>query len=154
MQRIQMPFVETLESYSRALYLPLRAYVRRPFQFVTESIRDHVPMRSWDLRKALEDTLVGSPSATSAAPTSVPGSHLTSTLDALGLPGSDNSLVGSVGAASGPHLKLTHTQPSMANFFTSHYFLLMFFVVSGSVVLVALGTSVIPKLPIIIALPL
>ncbi|KAF9376080.1 hypothetical protein CPB97_011049, partial [Podila verticillata] len=139
-----MPFVETLESYSRALYLPLRAYVRRPFQFVTESIRDHVPMRSWDLRKALEDTLVGSPSPTSVAPTSVPGSHLTSTLDALGLLGSDNSLAGSVGAASGSHLKLTHTQPSMANFFTSHYFLLMFFV---SIVMNRINAIVVPRNP-------
>ncbi|KAG0081138.1 hypothetical protein BGZ92_000346 [Podila epicladia] len=134
-----MPFVETLESYSRALYLPLRAYVRRPFQYVTESIRDHVPMRSWDLRKALEDTLVGPPSA--SAPTSVPGSHLSSTLDALGLLGSDN-LVGS-GSISGPHLKLAHT-PSMANFFTSHYFLLMFFV---SIVMNRINAIVAPRNP-------
>ncbi|KAF9357276.1 hypothetical protein BGX26_003975, partial [Mortierella sp. AD094] len=55
-----MPFVETLESYSRALYLPLRGYVRRPFQFVTESIRDHVPKGLWDMRRAMEHTIRGS----------------------------------------------------------------------------------------------
>ncbi|KAF9907815.1 hypothetical protein EC991_010507 [Linnemannia zychae] len=55
-----MPFVETLESYSRALYLPLRGYVRRPFLFVSDSIRDHVPRGLWDMRKAIEHTLLGS----------------------------------------------------------------------------------------------
>ncbi|KAG0332420.1 hypothetical protein BG004_001275 [Podila humilis] len=147
-----MPFVETLESYSRALYLPLRTYVRRPFQFVTESIRDHVPLRTWDLRKALEDTLAGSPpfagSASAAAPLSAPGSSLASTLDALGLLSGDSNLVGSVAnEAPGSHLKLTHHhhfQPSMANFFTSHYFLLMFFV---SIVMNRINAIVAPRNP-------
>ncbi|KAF9986985.1 hypothetical protein BGZ65_005492 [Modicella reniformis] len=55
-----MPFVETLESYSRALYLPLRGYVRRPFLFVTESIREHVPGSLLDMRKTVEHTILGS----------------------------------------------------------------------------------------------
>ncbi|KAG0377635.1 hypothetical protein BGX24_005738 [Mortierella sp. AD032] len=55
-----MPFVETLESYSRALCLPLRGYVRRPFLFVSDSIRDHVPRGLWDMRRAIEHTLLGS----------------------------------------------------------------------------------------------
>ncbi|KAF9293828.1 hypothetical protein BGZ88_004829 [Linnemannia elongata] len=55
-----MPFVETLESYSRALYLPLRGYVRRPFLFVSDSIRDHIPKGLWDMRRAIEHTVLGS----------------------------------------------------------------------------------------------
>ncbi|KAG0227682.1 hypothetical protein BGX31_006873 [Mortierella sp. GBA43] len=55
-----MPFVETLESYSRALYLPLRGYVRRPFQVVAELIREYVPGGLWDARKTVEHTVLGS----------------------------------------------------------------------------------------------
>ncbi|KAF9541842.1 hypothetical protein EC957_002612 [Mortierella hygrophila] len=55
-----MPFVETLESYSRALYLPLRGYVRQPFLFVSDSIRDHIPRGLWDMRRAIEHTVLGS----------------------------------------------------------------------------------------------
>ncbi|KAF9080808.1 hypothetical protein BGX23_001637 [Mortierella sp. AD031] len=55
-----MPFVETLESYSRALYLPLRGYVRRPFLFVSDSIREHIPRGLWDMRRAIEHTVLGS----------------------------------------------------------------------------------------------
>ncbi|KAF8944205.1 hypothetical protein BGZ47_004536 [Haplosporangium gracile] len=55
-----MPFVETLELCSRALYLPLRGYVRRPFLFISDSIRDHIPRGLWDMRRAIEHTVLGS----------------------------------------------------------------------------------------------
>ncbi|KAF9429818.1 hypothetical protein BGZ94_009346 [Podila epigama] len=151
-----MPFVDTLDSYSRALYLPLRAYVRRPFQFVTDSIRDHVPLQTWDLRKALEQTLEGLSSSSSVSSghtvalpggssSSSNGSPLSSTFDAFGvLSGSD---VGSISSSftAGSHSKHTQPiQPSMANFFTSRYFLLMFFV---SIVMNRINAIVAPRNP-------
>ncbi|KAG0272266.1 hypothetical protein BGZ95_011991 [Linnemannia exigua] len=80
-----MPFVETLETYSRALYLPLRGYVRRPFLFVSDSIRDHVPRGLWDMRRAIEHTLLGS-------------SKLVGPFDGFG---TGNNLSGAAGGGSG-----------------------------------------------------
>ncbi|KAF9128269.1 hypothetical protein BGW39_005213 [Mortierella sp. 14UC] len=81
-----MPFVETLESYSRALYLPLRGYVRQPFLFVSDSIRDHVPRGLWDMRRAIEHTLLGS-------------SKLVGPFDGFG---TGNNLSGAAGSSSRP----------------------------------------------------
>ncbi|KAF9927149.1 hypothetical protein FBU30_003464 [Linnemannia zychae] len=40
--------------------MPLRGYVRRPFLFLSDSIRDHVPKGLWDVPRAIEHTLLGS----------------------------------------------------------------------------------------------
>ncbi|KAF9981327.1 hypothetical protein BGZ75_007430, partial [Mortierella antarctica] len=151
-----MPFVETLEAYSRALYLPLRGYVRRPFQFATEAIRDHVPKTLWDMRRAMEHTVLGS-------------SRLVGPFDGFGsinslMPNSGNSDLGSThngstvrsnhpssaGATSTGHgagsagAKLLQAQPSMIHFFTSPYFLLLCFM---SIVMNRINAIVAPRNP-------
>ncbi|KAF9955087.1 hypothetical protein BGZ70_010354 [Mortierella alpina] len=150
-----MPFVETLEAYSRALYLPLRGYVRRPFQFATEAIRDHVPKTLWDMRRALEHTVLGS-------------SRLIGPFDGFG---SINSLIatgnsdlgtthngstvrsnhpGPAGATSAGNAarstgaKMLQSQPSMIHFFTSPYFLLLCFM---SIVMNRINAIVAPRNP-------
>ncbi|CAO3575096.1 unnamed protein product [Mortierella alpina] len=151
-----MPFVETLEAYSRALYLPLRGYVRRPFQFATEAIRDHVPKTLWDMRRALEHTVLGS-------------SRLIGPFDGFG---SINSLMANAGnsdlgtihngstvrsnhpghagassagtAAGSSGAKMLQSQPSMIHFFTSPYFLLLCFM---SIVMNRINAIVAPRNP-------
>ncbi|KAF9581308.1 hypothetical protein BGW38_001725 [Lunasporangiospora selenospora] len=197
-----MPFVETLESYSRALYLPLRAYVRRPFQFVTETIRVHFPATAivpqtaasasaagiiglaaipatpqsssgmvWDIRKAFEQTLLGTSRLTSSV--SMDGmdvgalgrksggvgidsaASLAASLGANGISGSGAG-AGSGAAASGVNLGLggfvggygsgsraLHT-PSAIGFFTSSYFLLLFFM---SIIVNRINAIVAPRNP-------
>lgn len=131
-----MPFVETLESYSRALYLPLRGYVRQPFQFVTESIRDQLPDRLWDIRRAMEHTIRGS----SRLIDPFNGFQLGYTSDSASIPittasnviaqGNVNNGIGTAtGVSSGPGVKLLQSQPSIIHFFTSPYFLLLCFMV-------------------------
>lgn len=99
-----MPFVETLESYSRALYLPLRGYVRRPFLFVSDSIRDHIPMGLWDMRRAIEHTVLGS-------------SKLVGPFDGFGTGSNLNGVAssGSSGAGTGATAGLTGGGAAVAN---------------------------------------
>ncbi|KAI1296191.1 hypothetical protein EDD11_007510 [Mortierella claussenii] len=165
-----MPFVETLESYSRALYLPLRGYVRRPFQFVTESIRDHVPSGLSDMRRAMEHSILGSSRiAVSTAEGSVfDGFGWISGLNSkfsgvsstggnthhggsLGTDAGDSarSAAGSTAGSAGPGhsssgTKILQSQPSMIQFFTSPYFLLLCFM---NIVLNRINAIVAPRNP-------
>ncbi|KAF9561197.1 hypothetical protein EC968_005824 [Mortierella alpina] len=151
-----MPFVETLEAYSRALYLPLRGYLRRPFQFATEAIRDHVPKTLWDMRRAMEHTVLGSSrlvgpfdgfgSINSLMASNAQGdlgsTHNGSTVRShppgpAGATSTGNG-AGSAGA------KMLQSQPSMIHFFTSPYFLLLCFM---SIVMNRINAIVAPRNP-------
>lgn len=155
-----MPLVETLESYSRALYLPLRGYVRRPFQFVTESIREHVPRGLWDIRRAMEQTVLGSSKLVGPFDGFISGNSLTNNGSGIGGnagAGAAGSMLGgasgstaanaasaaataasAASAASGSGLtgagsaaaRMLQVQPSLIQFFTSPYCLLLCFLVS------------------------
>ncbi|KAF8984517.1 hypothetical protein BGZ46_007777 [Entomortierella lignicola] len=159
-----MPFVESLESYSRALYLPLRGYVRRPFQFITEAIRDHVPKGLWDMRRAMEHTargtsrLIGPFNGLQFGLASESGSNpvnnvinsMTSNRGSIAQ--GSGSVNGSISAAIGVNSgaggvtssKLMQTQPSMIHFFTSPYFLLLCFM---SIVMNRINAIVAPRNP-------
>ncbi|KAK3844889.1 MAG: hypothetical protein J3R72DRAFT_58318 [Linnemannia gamsii] len=167
-----MPFVETLESYSRALCLPLRGYVRRPFLFVSDSIRDHVPRGLWDMRRAIEHTLLGSSKlvgpfdgfgtgnnlsgaagggggagAAVGAGVTGAGSTVSSAAGAASSAGGTAAAVSAGGSATGYGLhnsRLMHSQPSMIHFFTSPYFLLLCFM---SIVLNRINAIVAPRNP-------
>ncbi|KAG0057225.1 hypothetical protein BGZ83_000638 [Gryganskiella cystojenkinii] len=169
-----MPLVETLESYSRALYLPLRGYVRRPFQFVTESIREHVPRGLWDIRRAMEHTVLGSSKlvgpfdgfiTAETTSTSASASILNNNGSGFGGSLSGAAAVASSGrsslavgagsaataaAASGPGgaaaaaAKILQVQPSLIQFFTSPYCLLLCFL---SIVLNRINAIVAPRNP-------
>ncbi|KAG0255065.1 hypothetical protein BG011_005334, partial [Mortierella polycephala] len=156
-----MPFVETLESYSRALYLPLRGYIRRPFQFVTDSIRDHIPIGLWDIRNAMEHTVLGSSRLMGPFDGFGVASTLSSSSSGIG---SDNSgiavassnsvngaltasgagIASSSGVNNGSGTKLLYSQPSMIHFFTSPYFLLLCFM---SIVMNRINAIVAPRNP-------
>ncbi|KAG0022678.1 hypothetical protein BGZ80_011490 [Entomortierella chlamydospora] len=164
-----MPFVETLESYSRALYLPLRGYIRRPFQFATESIRDHVPKGLWSMRRAMEHTIRGSsrligpldgfqlglasdPGSSSGSANSIvngmtsSGSSITQgSVGGSSVSGSAGTAIGAnSGAGAGTGAKILQSQPSMIHFFTSPYFLLLCFM---SIVLNRINAIVAPRNP-------
>ncbi|KAF9174660.1 hypothetical protein BGX20_010341 [Mortierella sp. AD010] len=164
-----MPFVETLESYSRALYLPLRGYIRRPFQFATGSIRDHVPKGLWNMRRAMEHTIRGSSrlmgpldgfqlglasdhGSSSGSANSIvngmtsSGSSITqSSVGGSSVSGSAGTAIGAnSGAGAGTGAKILQSQPSMIHFFTSPYFLLLCFM---SIVLNRINAIVAPRNP-------
>jgi len=161
LQRIQMPLVETLESYSRALYLPLRGYVRRPFQFVTESIREHVPKGLWDIRRAMEHTVLGTSKLVGPFDGFISGNALTNNGSGIGgnagagvagvagssLGGGAGSTTANAAAAAAANAasaasgygstgagnaaaRMLQVQPSLIQFFTSPYCLLLCFLVS------------------------
>ncbi|KAF9291335.1 hypothetical protein BGZ68_004423 [Mortierella alpina] len=146
-----MPFVETLEAYSRALYLPLRGYVRRPFQFVTEAIRDHVPKTLWDMRRAMEHTVLGSSrlvgpfdgfaSINSLMPSTANG-DLGSTHNGSTVRSNHPGSAGATSSSNGA--KMLQSQPSMIHFFTSPYFLLLCFM---SIVMNRINAIVAPRNP-------
>ncbi|KAF9439073.1 hypothetical protein BGZ76_000035, partial [Entomortierella beljakovae] len=165
-----MPFVETLESYSRALYLPLRGYVRRPFLFVTESIRDHIPKGLWDMRRAMEHTVRGSSrligpfdgfqfssvsnSGSGSGSGSTNGAINSMTNNGSGIMQTDvgSTVNGSIGLAAGTGsgvavgsgVKMIQSQPSVIHFFTSPYFLLLCFM---SIVMNRINAIVAPRNP-------
>ncbi|KAF9182560.1 hypothetical protein BGZ51_004680 [Haplosporangium sp. Z 767] len=153
-----MPFVETLESYSRALYLPLRSYIRRPFQFVTDSIRDHIPKGLWDIRNAMEHTVLGSSrlvgpfdgfgaasTLSSSSSSGNSGMAAASSNSANGAStASGAGIASNNGVNSGSGAKLLYSQPSMIHFFTSPYFLLLCFM---SIVMNRINAIVAPRNP-------
>lgn len=105
-----MPFVETLESYSRALYLPLRGYVRRPFLFVSDSIRDHIPRGLLDMRRAIEHTVLGSSKLVGP----FDGFGAGSTLSGAASSGSSGAGVGEAAGLSGGSTVLANANASAA----------------------------------------
>ncbi|KAG0213598.1 hypothetical protein BGX28_004015 [Mortierella sp. GBA30] len=155
-----MPFVETLEAYSRALYLPLRAYVRRPFQFGTEIIRVHLPKGLWDMRRAMEHTVLGSsrlvgPFDGFGTISSVANNMDSSSRSDLVSNGNtirpttpatsgSTSATGSGGVAGATGANMLQSQPSMIHFFTSPYFLLLCFM---SIVMNRINAIVVPRNP-------
>ncbi|KAG0329776.1 hypothetical protein BGZ99_000512 [Dissophora globulifera] len=147
-----MPFVETLESYSRALYLPLRGYVRRPFQFATQSIRDHVPHGLFNFRKAMEHTFDGLAAIDTFHHSS---GLLAGTGAASGVQGEGSQAAAAAdfaaSAASGTGAgafaagsKTLQTPPSILHFFTSPYFLVLCFM---SIVMNRINAIVAPRNP-------
>ncbi|KAF9918564.1 hypothetical protein BX616_007864 [Lobosporangium transversale] len=158
-----MPFVEALESYSRALYLPLRGYVRRPFQFVSDVIREYVPGSLEDMRIVMEQTILGpsqyalerggggeSPFASrgffnrlTMKNTAVNTAVGTGTKTGGNHGASGSNVTGSTAAGNGG-TKLLQNQPSMIQFFTSPYFLLLCFM---NIVLNRINAIVAPRNP-------
>ncbi|KAG0269173.1 hypothetical protein DFQ27_004569 [Actinomortierella ambigua] len=129
-----MPIVETLESYSRAL-LPLRAFVRRPFQVVAESFRLYGP-RIAEVHRQIETVLLGTPfvlfdnsAASSVVP---PAGGLSSAAESAGAATPPLSAPNVVGQGS----RIMFTQPSLLNYITSSYALLMFFVIPAFYLLI------------------
>ncbi|KAK3813388.1 MAG: hypothetical protein J3Q66DRAFT_348206 [Benniella sp.] len=157
-----MPFVETLESYSRALYLPLRGYVHRPFQLVSESIRGYVPESLWDAHKtvwhgilrfrgilesldgrtpAIHD-LNSNSTGTSAGQKRVGGTSSGGSTGPNNRAGLGHNGAGFKAAAGGKSVH--HNQPTILQFFLSPYFLLLCFM---SIVMNRINAIVAPRNP-------